>query len=892
MARAKLILICQCGGEFVTNDDGSLTYAGGEAHAVNVNRETLFVDLKLKLAEMCNLEYKTLFIKYFLPGNRRTLITLSNDKDFKRMVDFHGNSVTADVFVMGREGFDRDALNIYANRESGIKPAETVKRVVPCATTSPPDAVITATPASCAAIGTSPPPTDATPSATPDSMSSPSSADSDDDFSAVLHTPAAVDAVAHSPLEIDISGTPADTVKKRRRTASWKIGANGPTIVAIADDGGEKRSRKNSRSHSTVALADEMEQKWDVVTSREDFDTPSTVTISDDVSLEKLVASWKDGITGIGQDFKSVYEFRDALQKYAIAHRFVYRLKKNDTNRASGRCVTEGCSWRIHASWVPAAKSFRIKKLNTSHTCGGESWKSVHPTKNWLVSIIKDRLRDSPRHKPKDIANGIFKDFGIELNYTQVWRGIEDAREQLQGSYKDAYDQLPGFCEKMVETNPGSFAKLIVNDEKKFQRLFVSFHASIHGFQNGCRPLVFLEATSLKSKFQEILLTATTLDGDDGFFPVAFAVVDVENNDNWHWFLEQLKSAVSTSISITFVSDREKGLKESVLEVFGNAYHGYSMYHLLDSFKKNLKGPFHGDGKASLPGFFVAAAHAVRLDRFKHYTEQIKRVSSQAHDWVLQIEREYWTKSSFKGESFNHITQNVGESYTKLMDEMRELPIIQKIEALIGMMVKLINTRRMDSSKWSSTLAPSKEEKLQEQISKACELKVLISSDTLFEVRDGSTNVVNLDKWDCSCLGWTAGLPCHHAIGVFKYTGKNVYDYCSRYFTADSFRSTYSKSINPVPGISKPAEKEVEKEADKEGSSSDTVHVLPPCPSRPPSGQLVVKKRATSPGASKKVVSCSRCKETGHNKATCKTYGGLAYEAISSCNPLLRLMED
>lgn len=116
MVKGKLILICQSGGELVKTDDGSLTYAGGEAQAVNVSCETLFNDLKLKLAEMCNLEYETVSIKYFLPGNTRTVITLANDKDLKRMLDFHKDSVTADVFVKGQEGFNRDALNKYTSR--------------------------------------------------------------------------------------------------------------------------------------------------------------------------------------------------------------------------------------------------------------------------------------------------------------------------------------------------------------------------------------------------------------------------------------------------------------------------------------------------------------------------------------------------------------------------------------------------------------------------------------------------------------------------------------------------------------------------------------------------------------------------------------------------------
>ncbi|XP_052183294.1 uncharacterized protein LOC127795565 isoform X2 [Diospyros lotus] len=876
MAKGKLILICQSGGEFVKNDNGSLTYTGGEAQAVNVNSETSFDDLKLKLAELCNLEYKSVSIKYFLPGNTRTLITLSNDKDLRRMLDFHGNSITADVFIMGREGFNKEDLEIYTNstcRDTGVKVAESVNPVIaPTPITSFLTAAATpvGTPASHVATRRTSARKKATTAAT-DSVTgvnatakkgnkakTPSSASSSantDDSSSGSPTPVAAKSIAYKPIEVDMSATPADTVKKRRRTASWKFGANGPTIVAVADDAAHKRSRKKS---SQILVSDNGDDN-DYDPGKYGIDTSCQLTYSDEMSLEKLVASWRDGITGIGQDFKDVYEFRDALQKYAIAHRFVYKLKKNDSTRASGRCAAEGCSWRIHASWFPAAQSFRIKKLNGSHTCGGESWKSAHPTKNWLVNIIKDRLRDSPHHKPKEIANAILQDFGIELNYTQVWRGIEDAREQLQGSYKEAYNQLPWYCDKIVETNPGSFAKLVISDDKRFEGLFVSFHASVHGFEKGCRPLLFLEATPVKSKFQEILLTATALDGNDCFFPVAFAIVDAESGEKWLWFLEQLKSALPASRSMTFVSDKETGLKDCVLQVFGNAYHGYSIYHLLDSFKKSVKGPFHGDGKGSLPGYFIAAAHAVRLVGFRKFTEQIKNVSSQAYDWVMQIPPEYWTTTSLKGERHNQITENVAESYIKLMEEVRELPITQKIDALISVVGEMMTSRQTDASQWSTKLTPLKNAKLQEETVDARGLKVLISSDTLFEVHNDATHVVDLSKWECTCLEWqTTGLPCRHAIAVFNYTHKNVYDYCSKYFTVDSFRLTYSESINPVPTIGRPAE--------KEESTSDTVLVLPPFPSRSPNQPK--EREAKSPGT--RSVSCSKCKEEGHNKASCK----------------------
>lgn len=675
----------------------------------------------------------------------------------------------------------------------------------------------------------------------------------------------ATDPNSHCSIVIDMDSTPADTVKKRRRTASWKIGATCTLVHVPEKDGGKRKTTprgKNILNRNTAIATQEAKQRQHTIPCTDSSSDYSSIARTNDIPPDKLVALWKDGITGVGQEFKSVYEFRDALQKFAIAHRFMYKLKKNDTNRASGRCLAEGCSWRIHASWDSSTQSFRIKNMNNSHTCEGKSWKSVHPTKNWLVSIIKDRLRDSPHHKPKEIASGILHDFGIELNYTQVWRGIEDAREQLQGSYKESYNQLPWFCEKMAEANPGSKIELFTGDDKRLKHLFISFLASIHGFQFGCRPILFLDATSLKSKYHEILLTATALDGDDAFFPVAFAIVDAENYHNWNWFLKQLRSIVPTPPSpLTFVSDREKALENSVLEVFENAHHGYSIYNLLENFKKNFKGPFHGDGKGSLPGSFVAAAHAVRMDAFKMHMEQIKRVSSTAYDWVLQIEPKYWTNAFFKGEHYNHVTTNVVEPYASWIEEVRELPIIQKVEMLRCKMMELSNACRVSSSRWTSRLTPSKEEKLVKETNKAYSLKVLFSSETLFEVHDDSINVVNIDKWDCSCLGWKAAeLPCSHAIAVFNCTGRNVYDYCSRYFSVDNFHLTYAESINPVLAVFNPL---------TNGKAGlEDMHLLPPLTSRPP---CQFKKKESKPeGVARRAVSCTRCKEAGHNKATCK----------------------
>ena len=100
---SNLIVICQSGGKFSSACDGSLSYVGGDAHAISVSRETKFDELRLEIADMWKYGTDSMIIKYFLPNNMRTLITISSDKDLQRFLDFHGNSVTVDVFVIKNE---------------------------------------------------------------------------------------------------------------------------------------------------------------------------------------------------------------------------------------------------------------------------------------------------------------------------------------------------------------------------------------------------------------------------------------------------------------------------------------------------------------------------------------------------------------------------------------------------------------------------------------------------------------------------------------------------------------------------------------------------------------------------------------------------------------------
>lgn len=98
------------------NKDGSLYYNGGEAYAIDIDQQTNLDDFKTEVAEMFSCSIDTMSIKYFLPGNKRTLISISKDKDLKRMVKFLRDSITVDVFILSEEAAARNLSNMPASR--------------------------------------------------------------------------------------------------------------------------------------------------------------------------------------------------------------------------------------------------------------------------------------------------------------------------------------------------------------------------------------------------------------------------------------------------------------------------------------------------------------------------------------------------------------------------------------------------------------------------------------------------------------------------------------------------------------------------------------------------------------------------------------------------------
>lgn len=569
----------------------------------------------------------------------------------------------------------------------------------------------------------------------------------------------------------------------------------------------------------------------------------------------------------VGQEFPDVKSCRRALRDTAIALHFEMQTIKSDKTRFTAKCASDGCPWRIHAAKLPGVPTFTIRTIHEAHTCGGIAHLGHQQASvQWVANSVEQRLRENPNYKPKEILEEIHRVHGITLSYKQAWRGKERIMAAMRGSFEEGYRLLPQYCDQVKRTNPGSIASVYGNPtDNCFQRLFISFQASIYGFLNACRPLLGLDRTFLKSKYLGTLLFATGFDGDGALFPLAFGVVDEENDENWMWFLSELHNLLEVNTEnmprLTILSDRQKGIVDGVEANFPTAFHGFCMRHLSDSFRKEFN-------NTMLVNLLWEAAHALTVIEFEAKILEIEEISQDAAYWIRRIPPRLWATAYFEGTRFGHLTANIVESLNTWILEASGLPIIQMMECIRRQLMTWFNERRETSMQWTSILVPSAERRVAEALERARTYQVLRANEAEFEViSHEGTNIVDIRNRCCLCRGWQLyGLPCAHAVAALLSCRQNVHRFTESCFTVATYRKTYSQTIHPIPD--KTLWKELS-EGDPNGSKSVEILINPPKSLRPPGRPRKKRVRAEDRGRVKRVVHCSRCNQTGHFRTTC-----------------------
>ncbi|KAL3509959.1 hypothetical protein ACH5RR_029360 [Cinchona calisaya] len=217
----------------------------------------------------------------------------------------------------------------------------------------------------------------------------------------------------------------------------------------------------------------------------------------------------------------------------------------------------------------------------------------------------------------------VHRELNANITRHQVYKTFQKAKILIYGKYKKQYSEIWDYYEELLKKNPGSTVDIVtvvdkISGKERFQRMYICFESLKRGFREGCRPVIGVDGCHLRGPHPGILLTAVGIDPNDCIYPIAYAVVEIENKNSWRWFIEHLKYdlEIYDQQSWTFISDRQKGLGSAIHEILPRIEHRHCVRHLHNNFKKLHPGD-------SLKARVWACARSTYRKRFDNEMESL-----------------------------------------------------------------------------------------------------------------------------------------------------------------------------------------------------------------------------------------------------------------------------
>ncbi|KAJ9538480.1 LOW QUALITY PROTEIN: hypothetical protein OSB04_031213 [Centaurea solstitialis] len=444
-----------------------------------------------------------------------------------------------------------------------------------------------------------------------------------------------------------------------------------------------------------------------------------------------------------------------------------------------------------YARWMKKEQSFLVISVKDEHIC----------SRNFKYgSLINYKIRCNPEIKLVEIAELVLKKYKCQVTTSICSRARSWALNEYEKSLEEHYGLLRSYGDELLRSNPGSTVKLDVTvkpDEKTyFDRFYVCLNGLKEGWKRGCRRVIALDGCFLKGVCGGELLTAIGRDGNNHIFP---AVVNVENKDNWTWFItlvgEDLE--VETGEGLTLISDQHKGLVQAGKDVMPNAEHRQCARHIYENFRKVFSGVefrnlFWRASKASYPQLFESVMNDIRL------------ANPSAHKYLMEREPKTWSRAFFEvNRGCDSIENGLSECFNFVLLKVRHKPIITMLEAISTILMERMNNMRRISDTWVQDICPSIKKKLDIAKDQQRFWSVIPGGLSMFEVRLGNDAfIVDEDKKTCTCRMWQlSGLPCHHAVAALFYIHKHPEDYVPSWFWKDMYKVAYNHHLLPVQGM-------------------------------------------------------------------------------------------
>ena len=365
------------------------------------------------------------------------------------------------------------------------------------------------------------------------------------------------------------------------------------------------------------------------------------------------------------------------------------------------------CSFRLYARWMTAERTFQVLSLKSEHTCVRNFEYGSLVDYKWIGKKFGDKIRKNPDIKLVDIADLVMKKYKCTVSLNQCRSAKKYALSEYEKTIEEHYSLLRAYGKELLDSNPGSTVKLGVTQNEEgstvFDRFYVCLGGLKEGFKRGCRRVVALDGCFLKRPNSGEILTAIGRDGNNHIFPIAWAVVSVENKDTWCWFLELVGDDLDmpNGGGLTLMSDQHKGLIEAVKQVMPQAEHRQCARHIYENFRKQYSGE-------EFRNLFWGASKSTYPQWFNKIMDKIKAANPNAHKYLMEKDPKTWSRAYFElGRGCEAVENGFSECFNSVLVTVRDKPILTMLEAIRVIVLERMNTMRKISAKWTHDICPS-----------------------------------------------------------------------------------------------------------------------------------------------------------------------------------------
>ncbi|XP_062010891.1 uncharacterized protein LOC133727313 [Rosa rugosa] len=505
----------------------------------------------------------------------------------------------------------------------------------------------------------------------------------------------------------------------------------------------------------------------------------------------------------LGLAFPNSAQLKEAVRECAIRNQLGLWFEKNSKKKIEVNCQSD-CPFRLYASPSKGeGDTLIIKTLNNKHTCSPVETSHFLTYRRIAQEVAEDLMVDENWSR-KGIHNHIEKKYKLDVGVQTITRAKRAAKRMNEGHYIDQYNMLAAYRKELLRSNPGSTIDIKTQMDgpvRRFHRMYICFAACKEGWMRGCRPIVCLDGCHVKGQHPGQLLTAVGIDANNGMFPVAYALCEVENQETWTWFLDYLKCdlRMERDSSYVFMTDKQKGLGNAIANLFPNAEHRHCVRHLYNNFKS--KHP--GEGLKQL--VWNAARSSTQVWYNKHM-DALRELDEDAWLWFQDKSPAQWLRAFFRDESkCDILLNNMCESFNSAILPARDKPILTMLEKIrMDVMVRNAN-RRVACEKWKDLVGPRIKKIIDKIGQRATQYRAHRSGEFIFQIigtgEGGSKHAVDLGLHTCTCKRWQlSGIPCVHAICAIRFKKQEAALYCDDYLMPSSYMEAYNPIIYPIAG--------------------------------------------------------------------------------------------